>query len=93
MPRYRPDVDKRVEAKIKRELARGKSIEKTAIKYGVSFTLARQIKNGNRVRPPRNYTPPGPPPKIPEGQLCTYCGVRPKKPGNRFLCAQCAAEN
>lgn len=91
MPRYRPDIDGELEQEIRHYMnCEGVSIENTAKQYGISYTLARQIKYGTRVKPERYPTPPTPPPV--EVPLCSCCGERPKKPGNRFLCAQCERE-
>lgn len=91
MPRYRPDIDGELETEIANNMnEHGVSIENTAAQYGISYTLARQIKYGTRVKPAQYPTPPEPP--APEVELCSCCGERPKKPGNRFLCAQCQQE-
>jgi hypothetical protein len=92
MPRYRPDIDEDTEALIKHEVGcNGTSINKAASMYGVSFTLARQIIQGNRVKP-LAYPPAKVAPACPPEDLCTCCNERPKKPGNHFLCAQCERE-
>lgn len=92
MPRYRPDIDGDLESEIENHMnCDGISIELTAVKYSISYTLARQIKYGTRVKPDK-YPPPKDPPTCTLDDLCTCCNERPKKPGNRFLCAQCARE-
>jgi hypothetical protein len=91
MPRYRPDIDGDLETEIEQHMnGTGVSIEITADRYGISYTLARQIKYGTRVKPAK-YPPPkeAPPPDV---EICSCCNERPKKPGNRFLCTQCERE-
>lgn len=90
MPRYRRDINNDKEAAIKKDMYRGKSIENTALKHDVSYTLARQIKYGTRVKPP---TQPEQEEPVPEGQLCTHCNTRPKAPGNKYLCTLCFGNN
>lgn len=90
MPRYRRDINKSMERDIKRTMDKGKSIEDTALKYDISYTLARQIKYGKRIRPPALDTTQA---QTEEKDLCTCCHTRAKAPGNHYLCTVCHSNN
>lgn len=49
----------------------------------VPLHIIKQIKGGRRVT---TYFGKRKEVRIPPEKLCTCCGLRPKMPGNRFLC-------
>lgn len=80
---YRHDIkNKEVLARIKED---GWSINRCCEKYNCSKNLILSIVSGTRPDLGDEYTRP----KIRQKDLCTSCGIREKKKGNRFLCALC----
>jgi len=78
--RYRYDIkNEDVEAKLKE----GYSIAKTADFFNCSYTLVKAIKQGARKEITQREVLSKP------DNLCSCCGVRPRKKGNRFLCEWC----
>lgn len=80
---YRHDIkNKEVLQRIKED---GWSINKCCDQWSCSKNLILSIVNGTRPDLGDQYTRQ----KIPKDQLCTSCGIRRKRKGNRFLCAFC----
>lgn len=80
---YRHDIrNKEVLQCIKED---GWSISKCCEKWSCSKNLILSIVNGTRPDLGDEYTRR----EIPPDKICTSCGIREKKKGNRFLCSLC----
>lgn len=78
---YRDDLSERG---IRFDLVNGKSVVSTAMKYGCSEALVRNIRDGKRPPPPVQTTK-----VVPAEDLCECCNYRPKAKGHRYLCGYC----
>lgn len=79
MGKYRHDISERA---VRFDLLHGMSMKTAAAKYKCSVGLIKRIKDDQRTLRHAKK-------QIPKAQLCECCGIRPKAPGNRFLCDPC----